>query len=307
MAPEFKAITASKSYLQDALAAASKIVDDAAIVATPEGLSLKAMDESRCLMVQLDVPADYFYIEVPKKGQEEESGWSQRTDEVTKYECPAPVTIGIQLSRLAAALKRIEGYSSHLVLEKEGPALAIREEPGLRHNRGEESTKHFVIPLLDFEPEKVDTEKLRWAVKIDSGYNVDLEGAIKDAKTVGADFVSLNAIRTPETENDPHPHHQLIVTAEGKFGKSETVLRSSSIEFNGKAQGAGAQYSISYLDKIHIKDSEIKFATDSPLQVVHREGYNDNKRIMIRYFLAPRVDGEVPQAAAAAEPPKEAA
>jgi hypothetical protein len=310
MATEFKATATAQSDLREALFAVSKLVEEGAIVASPDGLLLRAMDESRCAMVSLEVPSSYFYREVESKKKDKESGGWRETEKVPAYECPSPVTMGIQIELLNRVLKRFSSsYCSNLQFEKKGSLLIIAEVADGIHDDLLDNSKSFELPLLDIEPEQHAESKLKWSVKFRTGYSaIRIGEALQDAKAIGATQVRINAIREAETKEQPHPEHTVIVSAQGEFGKIQSTLRSNEVEFSGSTQQTVATYSLAYLEKMQLKDAELRFATDMPLQVISKIGYDDSRRIMLRYLLAPRMafeDEEKP--AVTIEPIKEAA
>jgi len=116
------------------VASIEKIIDEGVFVATPEGLSLRAMDTSRVVMVDLFYPASSF-IDYNVEGEKE---------------------FGVSFSVLTKILRRAR-KEDELVLEVEGNRVIVKLK-----SRGE---RVFRIPQILLTYEKLPEPKIQFTVK----------------------------------------------------------------------------------------------------------------------------------------------
>ncbi|MEB3764996.1 MAG: proliferating cell nuclear antigen (pcna) [Desulfurococcales archaeon] len=115
------------------VASIEKIIDEGVFVASPEGLSLRALDTSRVAMVDLYYPQDSF----------------------KEYEVEEETEFGVSFPLLSKVLRRAR-KDDELELKIEGSYIEI-----IFHGRG---TRRFKIPQITLSYEKLPEPKISYTV-----------------------------------------------------------------------------------------------------------------------------------------------
>jgi len=132
---------------------ASRLIDEAAFKVTEEGISMRAMDPSRVVLIDLNLPSSIF----------------------SKYEVDGEATIGVNMDHLKKVLKR--GKAKDTLILRKG------EENFLEISLQGTATRTFRLPLIDVEEIEVELPDLPYTAKVVVLGEV-LKEAVKDASLV---------------------------------------------------------------------------------------------------------------------------
>ncbi|BAA29756.1 DNA polymerase sliding clamp [Pyrococcus horikoshii] len=132
---------------------ASRLIDEAAFKVTEEGISMRAMDPSRVVLIDLNLPSSIF----------------------SKYEVDGEETIGVNMDHLKKVLKR--GKAKDTLILRKG------EENFLEISLQGTATRTFRLPLIDVEEIEVELPDLPYTAKVVVLGEV-LKEAVKDASLV---------------------------------------------------------------------------------------------------------------------------
>lgn len=143
------------------VASVEKILDEGVFVATPEGLSLRALDTSHIVMVDLFYPREAFIDYTIERDV---------------------VEVGVSFGVLAKVLRRA-GKNDELILGVEGSSLTVEFK-----GRG---VRRFRIPLIHLTYEKLPEPKIAFTVKAKMLGSI-FKDVIKVLKPI-ADSITLKA------------------------------------------------------------------------------------------------------------------
>lgn len=137
----------------DLIATASNLIDEAAFKVTEKGISMRAMDPSRVVLVDLDLPSEIF----------------------SKYDVDGEETVGVNMDHFKKILRRSKGKDT-LVLKK-------GEENYLEIILQGTATRKFRLPLIDVEELELELPELPFTAKAVILGEV-IKEAVKDASLV---------------------------------------------------------------------------------------------------------------------------
>ncbi|EHR78061.1 DNA polymerase [Thermococcus litoralis DSM 5473] len=132
---------------------ASNLIDEAAFKVTEEGISMRAMDPSRVVLIDLNLPAGIF----------------------SKYDVEGEETIGVNMDHFKKILKR--GKSKDILVLRKG------EENFLEVTLEGTAKRTFRLPLIEVEELELELPELPFTVKAVVLGEV-LKEAVKDASLV---------------------------------------------------------------------------------------------------------------------------
>jgi len=147
------------------IATASNLIDEAAFKFTEEGISMRAMDPSRVVLIDLNLPESIF----------------------SKYEVEEEETIGVNMDQFKKVLKRGKAKDTLILRKGEDNFLEVTFEGTARRT--------FRLPLIDVEELELELPELPFTAKVVVLGEV-LKEAVKDASLVS------DAIKFIATENE---------------------------------------------------------------------------------------------------------
>ncbi len=226
------------------------LVEEAEFKATPDGLSLKAIDRSKVAMVELELPSHSF----------------------EDYACEKEMKIGVNLDEMRKVMRRCRA-GDKLELEADPQTNRI-----ILRFRGA-ATRTFKLPLLRIGAAELRSPNVPIKAKVEISAKA-LEEAIKDAATV-SDSLEMRLDETGLTIVARGELGDVEVKIDQESG---ALITEPEIE-----EPAHASYSIEHLENIlkAVKASEtvvIGFATNAPLKM----DFNITGGGKITYYLAPR-------------------
>ncbi len=235
---------------QSLVEAVGKIVDEVALVADEEKVTMKAIDPAQVVLMQITIPKTAFL----------------------EYEVEGEEKLGFEIANLVKFLKRAKkGYQLELGDEEEGAKLKIVLKGSL--------IKKYVIPNLEVaEMELPDISQLEYSVEALLLANVVKE-AIRDIETV-SDVVVVEA---------PDENTLLFRGLGSTETVTRITTASSAVISLTIKEPAKAAYDLAYLKHIvsltKVSDNvTIRFANDAPLYLrfdILAGGYAE-------YVLAPQ-------------------
>jgi len=230
--------------------AISEIIDEANFVATPEGLSLRAMDPSHVAMVEVELPKSFF----------------------DDYECEENINIGVNLDEFRKILRRGSA--------KDRLSLEVTSDRKLKIIFSNKAERSFSIPLLDIAGEEIASPSIEFNVYGRLASEV-FEDAIKDASLI-SDYVKISA--------DGDFLKISASGERGDVEVKLSEASGSLIELNVKEPSSSTYSLNYLEDLVKAsRASEIlvlEFSTDMPLKLSF-ELPNEGR---ITYYLAPRVE-----------------
>lgn len=140
--------------------AISELIDEANFVASPEGMSLRAMDPSHVAMIEVNLPKDFF----------------------DEYECDEKFNVGINLDEFRKVLRRGSARDK-MEIEVSGGRINI-----VFSGRAQRS---FSIPVIDIAGEELSSPSIEFNVHARLVSDV-FRDAIKDVGLV-SDYVKISA------------------------------------------------------------------------------------------------------------------
>ncbi|MHA1835896.1 MAG: proliferating cell nuclear antigen (pcna) [Candidatus Odinarchaeia archaeon] len=240
-------------FWRNIIEALSSLVDEGNFIATPEGISMKAMDPSHIAMVDFELPKGAF----------------------EKYDCSEEVKIGLNLDEMVKIMRRAgAGDSLELFLEENSNRLNIQFVG--------KATRRFGLSLIDIQHEKLPTPNIEFKSYVKLTTDA-LRQAIDDALIV-SDHIKFHLKDDTLTLKASGDTGEVEV----KLSKdSEAILEMISEE------ESIATYALDYLSDIMKGASasnivEIRYSTNLPIKLDFI--LQDNGRIT--YYLAPRVEAE---------------
>ncbi|WP_456367865.1 DNA polymerase sliding clamp [Thermococcus sp.] len=149
----FEVVFDGAKEFADLIATASNLIDEAAFKFTEEGISMRAMDPSRVVLIDLNLPESIF----------------------SKYEVEEPETIGINMDQFKKVLKRGKAKDTLILRKGEENFLEVTFEGTAKRT--------FRLPLIDVEELELDLPELPFTARVVLLGEVLKEG-IKDASLV---------------------------------------------------------------------------------------------------------------------------
>jgi len=237
---------------QSIVEALGKIVNEIALIADPDKVTMKAMDPAQVALIIVTLEKDAFL----------------------EYEVEGTESLGFNIANIMKFLKRAKkGYQLEMGTEEEGARLKIVLKGNL--------IKRYSITNLDVpEPEVPDLESLDFKVRASVLASV-LNNTIRDAEAIG-DSIEFEA---PDTDT-------LLLKAigAGSEGATTKLTRASTalIELEVDEPSKGI-YDLTFLKNIlsltKVSDTvEIRFSSDAPLYLK----FNVVAGGVVEYLLAPQ-------------------
>ena len=161
----FEVVFDGAKEFADIIATASNLIDEAAFKFTEEGISMRAMDPSRVVLIDLNLPQSIF----------------------SKYEVEEEETIGVNMDQFKKVLKRGKAKDTLILRKGEDNFLEVTFEGTARRT--------FRLPLIDVEELELELPELPFTAKVVVLGEV-LKEAVKDASLVS------DAIKFIATENE---------------------------------------------------------------------------------------------------------
>ncbi len=234
------------------IATASNLIDEAAFKVTEDGISMRAMDPSRVVLIDLNLPAAIF----------------------SKYEVDGKETIGVNMDHFKKILKR--GKSKDILVLKKG------EENFLEVILQGTATRTFRLPLIEVEELELELPELPFTAKAVVLGEV-LKEAVKDASLVSDSlkFIARENEFIMKAEGETNE-------VEIKLTLEDEGLLDLDVQEDTKS-AYGISYLADMVKGIGKADEVIiQFGNDMPLQMdypVRDEG-------KLTFLLAPRVEEE---------------
>ncbi|WP_457754395.1 DNA polymerase sliding clamp [Thermococcus sp.] len=234
------------------IATASNLIDEAAFKVTEDGISMRAMDPSRVVLIDLNLPAGIF----------------------SKYEVDGEETIGVNMDHFKKILKR--GKSKDILVLKKG------EENFLEVTLQGTATRTFRLPLIEVEELELELPELPFTAKAVVLGEV-LKEAVKDASLVSDSlkFIARENEFIMKAEGETN-EVEIKLTLEDE-GLLDLEVQEETKSAYGISYLADMVKGISKADEVIIQ-----FGNDMPLQMdypVRDEG-------KLTFLLAPRVEEE---------------
>jgi len=232
------------------IATASNLIDEAAFKVTEDGISMRAMDPSRVVLIDLNLPAEIF----------------------SKYEVDGEETIGVNMDHFKKVLKR--GKSKDILILKKG------EENFLEVTLQGTATRTFRLPLIEVEELELELPELPFTAKAIVLGEV-LKEAVKDASLVSDSlkFIARENEFIMRAEGETN-EVEIKLTLEDE-GLLDLDVQEETKSAYGISYLADMVKGIGKADEVIIQ-----FGNDMPLQMDYP--VRDNGRLT--FLLAPRVE-----------------
>ncbi|AEH24703.1 DNA polymerase sliding clamp [Pyrococcus yayanosii CH1] len=229
---------------------ASQLIDEAAFKITEEGISMRAMDPSRVVLIDLNLPASIF----------------------SKYEVEGEETIGVNMDHLKKILKR--GKAKDTLILKKG------EENFLEVTLQGTATRTFRLPLIDVEELELELPELPFTAKVVVLGEV-LKEAVKDASLVSDSlkFIATESEFIMRAEGETQ-EVEIRLTLEDE-GLLDLEVQEETKSAYGVSYLADMVKGISKADEV-----TIRFGNEMPMQMEYY--IRDEGRLT--FLLAPRVE-----------------
>jgi len=246
-----KLTLAEPKYLKESISIISELVNETRFKVTKNAIELVAIDPANVAMVVFKLLSSAF----------------------SEYKVDKELEIAINLANFKQILRRAKP-NDVVTLEIEANKLKIQ----LRS----ESTRTFMIPILDIERKDQKEPELTFPLKIETT-SAALNEAIEDVEIVAE---SVSFVAEPK---------KLTLIAEGDLSNASVEIKETEdtkMSMTGTGQ-IKAKYSVEYLKKMiqgsKISDQvEIQFNKDYPLKIE----YKAVDKVLLKFILAPRVDNE---------------
>ncbi len=249
----FKAKLFEPKILRSSMEAISNLIDEACLIATQEGLQMRAMDPAHVALVDFSLKQEVF-------------------EEYTIKESTVPLHIGLDLTRFCTILKRGKSDSIYLELPEGSSTLKIKFVNS--------STRTFSMPLIEISEEELKVPSLDFPAMVEIEPKA-LDDAIKDAE-----IVSDHVIFSMDDEN-------FYISARGELGDVEIKInKKDAISFDISGEKVKSMFSIEYL-KDMIKASDIAstvkiyLGNNIPVKLEFVAG-----GVELSFLLAPRIESE---------------
>ncbi|WP_297420694.1 DNA polymerase sliding clamp [Thermococcus sp.] len=234
----------------DLIATASNLIDEAAFKVTEEGISMRAMDPSRVVLIDLNLPEGIF----------------------SKYEVEEEETIGINMDHFKKVLKRGKGKDTLILKKGDENFLEITFEGTAKRT--------FKLPLIEVEELELELPELPFTAKVVVLGEV-LKEAVKDASLVS------DAMKFIATENEFIMKAEGETNeVEIKLTLEDEGLLDLDVEEETKS-AYGISYLADMLKGIGKADEvTVRFGNEMPLQMEYL--IRDEGKLV--FLLAPRVE-----------------
>jgi len=229
---------------------ASNLIDEAAFKVTEEGISMRAMDPSRVVLIDLNLPAGIF----------------------SKYDVDGEETIGVNMDHFKKILKR--GKGKDILVLKKG------EENFLEITLEGTAKRTFRLPLIEVEELELELPELPFTVKAVILGEV-LKEAVKDASLVSDSikFVAKENEFVMRAEGETQE-------VEIKLTLEDEGLLDLEVEEETKS-AYGVSYLADMVKGIGKADEVVlRFGNEMPLQM----DYPIRDEGRLTFLLAPRVE-----------------
>lgn len=248
----FKATFSDARLWRKIIDALSTLVEEASFIATPEGLTLRAMDPSRVAMVDFELKSIGF----------------------EEYGCDGEVVLGVNFDDIKKVMKRASA-SDKLELEHDPSQNRLKIKLKGR------ATRTFSVPLLELGREEYSTPRVSFNALVKL-LSETLNDAIKDASVV-SDYVRFEADQQAFRVKATGDRGEVEVAVDRDSGG----LLGLEVK-----EASRALYSISYLENMMKATEaadvvSVKFSTDMPLGLDFELPSG-----RITYYLAPRMEAE---------------
>ena len=234
----------------DLIATASNLIDEAAFKVTEEGISMRAMDPSRVVLIDLNLPESIF----------------------SKYEVEEPETIGVNMDHFKKVLKRGKSKDTLILRKGDDNFLEITFEGTAKRT--------FRLPLIEVEELELDLPELPFTAKVVVLGEV-LKEAVKDASLVSdaIKFIATESEFIMKAEGETQ-EVEIRLTLE-----DEGLL---DLEVEEETRSAyGISYLSDMIKGIGKAEEVIlRFGNEMPLQMAHY--IRDAGKLV--FLLAPRVE-----------------
>ncbi|WP_297503508.1 DNA polymerase sliding clamp [Thermococcus sp.] len=234
----------------DLIATASNLIDEAAFKITEEGIGMRAMDPSRVVLIDLNLPEGIF----------------------SKYEVEEEETIGINMDHFKKVLKRGKGKDTLILKKGDENFLEITFEGTAKRT--------FKLPLIEVEELELELPELPFTAKVVVLGEV-LKEAVKDASLVS------DAMKFIATENEFIMKAEGETNeVEIKLTLEDEGLLDLDVEEETKS-AYGISYLADMLKGIGKADEvTVRFGNEMPLQMEYL--IRDEGKLV--FLLAPRVE-----------------
>ncbi len=234
----------------DLIATASNLIDEAAFKVSEEGISMKAMDPSRVVLIDLNLPESIF----------------------SKYQVEEAETIGVNMDHFKKILKRGKTKDTLILRKGDENFLEITFEGTAKRT--------FRLPLIEVEALELDLPELPFTAKVVVLGEV-IKEAVKDASLVSdaIKFIAKENEFTMKAEGETQ-EVEIKLTLE-----DEGLL---DLEVEEETQSAyGISYLADMIKGIGKADEVvIRFGNEMPLQMEYL--IRDEGKLV--FLLAPRVE-----------------
>ncbi len=233
------------------IASIEKILDEGVFIATPEGISLRALDTSHVVMVDLQYPYTAFTEFTVEKDV---------------------VEVGVSFSVLSRVLRRAT-KNDELVLELKGNSIVVEfRRKGVRR---------FRIPLIHLTYEKIPEPKIAFTVKAKM-----LGSTFREVVRVLKPIASSVTLRAFEDGKIAFIGKGDIASGEVELSLDKQTLLEAIIESPDEAS-----YAMEYFEYIttasQVADTiTIQYAQEAPIRVDLE--YADGGRLT--FYVSPRID-----------------
>ncbi|ASJ09369.1 DNA polymerase sliding clamp [Thermococcus siculi] len=234
----------------DLIATASNLIDEAAFKVTEEGISMRAMDPSRVVLIDLNLPESIF----------------------SKYEVEEEETVGVNMDHFKKILKRGKNKDTLILRKGDENFLEITFEGTAKRT--------FRLPLIEVEELELDLPELPFTAKVVILGEV-LKEAVKDASLVSdaIKFIAGENEFVMKAEGETNE-------VEIKLTLEDEGLLDLEVEEETKS-AYGISYLADMIKGIGKADEVIiKFGNEMPLQMEYP--IRDEGRLI--FLLAPRVE-----------------
>jgi len=247
-----KAVMPDAKVLKKVVPILAGLISEGTFRATPEGISLVAMDPANVCMIILDLYPNAF----------------------VDYECEEEEVFTISLDDLKKILTKVKMKESVIMqLDKEKNRFLITFKG--------KSARTFALPLIETEKTEQKVPELNLPIKIEIDSKAMKE--ILDAAKTVADSVLFIA--------DPAPKFIIKAEGELKEMKVEFTPGDEAVISMDIPEKARARYSLDYLHKLtkasDVSDTvTIRFGNDYPVWL----DYKLLDKLKLSFILAPRVE-----------------
>jgi proliferating cell nuclear antigen len=233
------------------IASIEKILDEGVFVATPEGISLRALDTSHIVMVDLLYPSSAFVEFTVERDV---------------------VEVGVSFGVLSKVLRRAT-KNDELVLELKGNSIVVELK-----RRG---VRRFRIPLIHLTYEKLPEPKIAFTVKAKM-----LGSTFRDVVRILKPIADSVTLKASEDGRLTFIGRGDVASGEVELSLDKQTLLEASIESPDEAS-----YTMEYFEYIakasQVADTiTIQYAQEAPVRVDLE--YADGGRLT--FYVSPRVD-----------------